>query len=47
MKVYVKNAKRRRIFMYDIEAIKQQFKEVITHSQFIDDPKVDKLFYMW
>ena len=47
MKTYVKSAKRRKIFMYDIEAIKRQFKEVITHSQFIDDPKVDKLFDMW
>ena len=31
--------------MYD--DIKQQFKRVISYSQGIDDPKVDKLFDIW
>ena len=31
----------------EIEIIKQQFREVITFSQGIDNPKVDKLFDMW
>ena len=33
--------------MYNREEIKEQFKEVIRHSQGIDNPKVDDLFNRW
>ena len=33
--------------MEGIEEIKERFKEVIVHSQGIDNPKVDKLFEQW
>lgn len=33
--------------MYDVESIKQQFKEVIEYSQGIPDPNVESLFARW